>query len=160
MIHMLMHACTSQESSTEEDEKIKTFSLLEQNQNDNQLMIILQEACLNMLSNTLVALQFQGIEIGALLTDFKKDSDPIFAQIMKLLCTSKSPEVRKKIIKAIKAPYSIGALAFLGKRLKDQNPDVCVLVFKQMIANKTDITAFASKETRMLVITEGITSPH
>jgi hypothetical protein len=42
-------------------------------------MIILQEACLNMLSNTLVALQFQGIEIGALLTDFKKDSDPIFA---------------------------------------------------------------------------------
>ena len=80
--------------------------------------------------------------------------------MMKLLCTSKSTEVLKKIIKAIKAPYSIGALAFLGKRLKDQNPEVCVLVFKQMIANKTDITAFASKETRMLVITEGITSPH
>jgi hypothetical protein len=53
-----MHACTSQENSTEEDEKIKSFSLLEQNQNDNQLMIHLQEACLNMLSNPLVALQY------------------------------------------------------------------------------------------------------
>ena len=79
---------------------------------------------------------------------------------MKLLCTSRSPEVRKKIIKVIKAPYSAGALAFLGKRLRDSNHDVCLLVFKQLIANKTDITAFSSKEARMLVITEGITSPN
>lgn len=105
-------------------------------------------------------MQYQGIEIGALLSEFKKDNDPIFAQLMKQLCTSKSVEVRKRIIKAIKAPYSAGALAFLGKRLKDTNPDVCVLIFKQLRANNTEITAFDSKEARMLVITEGITSPH
>jgi hypothetical protein len=79
---------------------------------------------------------------------------------MKQLSTSKSVEIRKRIIKTVKAPYSAGALAFLGKRIKDANPDVSVLVFKQLLATNTEITAFSSKEARMLVITEGITSPH
>jgi len=105
-------------------------------------------------------LQQQGIELGTLLSDFKKDTDPIFAQLMKQLSTSKSAEVRKRIIRAIKAPYSAGALAFLGKRIKDANPEVSILVFKQLLATGTEITAFSSKEARMLVITEGITSPH
>jgi len=105
-------------------------------------------------------MKYQGIEIGAILSDFKKDKDPIFAGLMKQLCTSKSVEVRKRIIRAIKTPYSAGALALLGKRLKDSSPEVCVLIFKQLLASKTEITAFDSKQARMLVITEGITSPH
>ena len=113
-----------------------------------------------MISDSHILLQYQGIELGGLLSDFKKDSDPIFAQLMKQLSTSKSTEVRKRIIRVIKAPYSVGALAFLGKRIKDANPDVSVLVFRQLLANNTEITAFSSKEARMLVITEGITSPH
>ena len=52
---------------------------------------------------------------------------------MKQLSTSKSAEVRKRIIRAIKAPYSAGALAFLGKRIKDASPDVSILVFKQLL---------------------------
>jgi hypothetical protein len=68
--------------------------------------------------------------------------------------------VRRRIIRSIKTPYSAGALAFLGKRLKDTNPDICSLIFKQLIDSKTEITAFPSKEARMLVIAEGITSPH
>lgn len=101
-----------------------------------------------------------GIEMAALLSEFKKDSDPIFAQMTKLLCTSKSSEVRKRIIKAFKAPYSAGALAALGKRLKDANPEICVLIFRQLILNKTEITAFDSKEARTLFLAESITSPH
>ena len=54
-------------------------------------------------------------------------------ELMKQLSTSKSSEVRKKIIKSVRAPYSAGALAFLGKRLKDTNPAICALVFEQLI---------------------------
>ena len=134
--------------------------MLEDNQNDANLKSRLQDACLTLISSSQISLQYQGIEIGALLSEFRRDNDPIFALLMKQLCTSKSSEVRKKIIRSIKAPYSAGALAFLGKRLKDANPEICALVFKQLITSKTEITAFPSKEARMLVITEGITSPY
>lgn len=123
-------------------------------------MAKLQDTCILLISDSHALLQYQGIDLGTLLSDFKKDTDPIFAQLMKQLSTSKSAEVRKRIIRAIKAPYSAGALAFLGKRIKDASPDVSILVFKQLLSTGTEITAFSSKEARMLVITEGITSPH
>jgi len=49
---------------------------------------------------------------------------------MRLLVESRSTELRKKIIKGIKAPYSQTALAFLGKRLRDISPAVVTLIFE------------------------------
>lgn len=158
MINMLLHQCSEVKSQEESENKVRVFTLLEENQNDGVIKAKLQETCLLLIASSQVSLQYQGIEIGAILSEFKKDNDPIFALMMKQLCTSKNTEVRKKIIKAIRAPYSAGALAFLGKRLKDNNPAICELIFRQLIATKTEITAFPTKEARMLVITEGITS--
>jgi hypothetical protein len=43
----------------------------------------LQGACLLLISSNLLSLQYQGIEIGALLSEFKRDNDPVFALLMK-----------------------------------------------------------------------------
>ena len=77
--------------------------------------------------------QTTGIQIGSLLSDMK--SDAIFLAMMRLLNSSKSSEIRKRVIKAMRAPYSEAALAFIGKRLRDENDDVCCAIFKQLIDN-------------------------
>lgn len=56
--------------------------------------------------------------------------DNIFLAMMRLLNSSKSVEIRKRIIKGMKAPYSETALAFIGKRLRDENDDVCCTIYK------------------------------
>jgi hypothetical protein len=94
--------------------------------------------------------------MAALITDGK--SDPIFIQMMKLLVTTKSTEIRKRIIKSIPIPYSNEALAFLGKRLRDVNKDVVVLVFKQLTSNDVTLADFPTAEARMLLLTEGLTA--
>ena len=76
----------------------------------------------------------------------------------KLLVNSKSAEIRKRIIKAFKAPYSPAALALLGKRLRDINPELVVLIFEQLTLHGVLISDFPSAEARMLVLNEGFTS--
>jgi len=61
--------------------------------------------------------------------------DGIFLAMMRLLNSSKSAEIRKRVIKGMRAPYSEAALAFIGKRLRDENDDVCCAIFKQLIDN-------------------------
>lgn len=56
--------------------------------------------------------------------------DAIFLAMMRLLNVSKSCDIRKRLIKGMKAPYSEAALAFIGKRLRDENDDVCLVIFK------------------------------
>jgi hypothetical protein len=58
----------------------------------------------------------------------------------------------------MRAPYSETALAFLGKRLRDENDEVCCLIFRQLIENKTRIEQFSSEEARMFVVAEGLSS--
>ena len=57
-------------------------------------------------------------------------SDIVFIHLMKLLISSNSVEIRKRIIKGLKGPYSEVTLAFMGKRLRDEDPNVCKLIFK------------------------------
>lgn len=78
--------------------------------------------------------------------------------LLKLLSVSKSVEIRKKIIKNLRAPYPPQAMAFLGRRMRDTHPDVVTLIFKQLTINKTQIKDFNSAESRMLILTEGLTS--
>lgn len=75
----------------------------------------LVESVLKMLDkDSTVQMQNIGVKIGNGLSDFgrKKDSnneaklDAIFVRLMRLLVESKSAELRKKIIRGIKAPYS------------------------------------------------------
>ena len=61
--------------------------------------------------------------------------DAIFLSMMRLLNSSKSAEIRKRVIKGMRAPYSEAALAFIGKRLRDENDDVCCSIYKQLIEN-------------------------
>lgn len=56
-------------------------------------------------------------------------------------------------------PYSSASLAFLGKRLKDVNFGIVELIFKQLTTNGVTISQFPTPEARMLVLTEGFTSP-
>lgn len=101
-------------------------------------------------------IQTTGIQIGSLISDMKSDS--VFLAMMRLLNSSKSSEIRKRVIKAMKAPYSEAALAFIGKRLRDENDDVCCAIFKQLIDNQTRIENFSCDEAKMLVIAEGLQS--
>lgn len=84
--------------------------------------------------------------------------DAIFLGMMRLMNSSKSVEIRKRVIKGMKAPYSEAALAFIGKRLRDENDDVCCAIFKQLIDNQTRIENFSCDEAKMLVIAEGLQS--
>lgn len=77
---------------------------------------------------------------------------------MRLLVSSKNAEMRKRIIKSIKAPYSKESLLFMSKRIRDVNIDVVVTIFKQLTSSKTPLSAFESIEARMLILTEGLTS--
>lgn len=56
----------------------------------------------------------------------------------------------------MRAPYSEAALAFIGKRLRDENDDVCQSIFRQLIENSTRIEDFQGDEAKMLVIAEGL----
>ena len=100
--------------------------------------------------------QAHGIQIASLISDCK--SDPVFLQMMRLLVSSRSAEIRKRIIRGLKAPYSDEALAFLGKRLRDVNNDVVVLVFNQLAGDHVTLADFPTAEARMLLLTEGLTS--
>ena len=82
--------------------------------------------------------------------------DAIFLAMMRLLNSSKSAEIRKRVIRGMRAPYSEAALAFIGKRLRDENDDVCCAIFKQLIENQTRIENFSCDEAKMLVIAEGL----
>jgi|LauGreDrversion4_2_1035121.scaffolds.fasta_scaffold52009_1 hypothetical protein len=62
------------------------------------------------------------------MSDMKKDD--LFVCLIKLLNQSNSVEVRLRIIKSMPAPYTEMALAFMGTRLRDINPDVPILIFK------------------------------
>ena len=94
--------------------------------------------------------------MASLLSNYEDDN--IFRQMMKLLMSSKSAQIREKIIKSFRVPYSQPALAFLGKRLRDVNSNIVELIFKQLTANEVTISQFPSPEVRMLVLTEGFTS--
>lgn len=84
-------------------------------------------------------------------------SDPAFLHLLKLFTHGKgSAEIRKRIIKSIKAPISEPALAFMGKRLRDVNDDVVCLVFKQLLQCDVRLEDFANNESRMLVLAEGL----
>jgi hypothetical protein len=78
---------------------------------------------------------------------------------MELLMKTASTGIRKMIIRGIKAPYSKIALAFLGKRLRDMSPEVVTLIFDQLTKSKTELKDFPTPEARMLVLTQGLTSP-
>ena len=62
--------------------------------------------------------------------------------MMKLLIKSNSQQIREKIIKSFRVPYSQPALAFLGKRLRDVNASIVELIFKQLTVNKVTINEF------------------
>ena len=66
--------------------------------------------------------------MASLLSNYEDDN--IFRQMMKLLMSSKSAQIREKIIKSFRVPYSQPALAFLGKRLRDVNSNIVELIFK------------------------------
>lgn len=83
-------------------------------------------------------------------------TDHIFFAMMRLLNSSKSSEIRKRVIRNMRAPYSEAALAFIGKRLRDENDDVCQSIFRQLIENSTRIEDFQGDEAKMLVIAEGL----
>ena len=60
-------------------------------------------------------------------------SDPIFLHLIRLLSVAKSSgETRKRVIKAFHMPLSEAALAFIGKRLRDESEDVCITIFKHL----------------------------
>ena len=125
---------------------------------DKELKSRLQAATLQMLSpKSVCELQSFGVQIGSQLSDFKLDQ--VFVALMDLLMKSTSTGIRKMIIRGIKAPYSNVALAFLGKRLRDMSPDVVTLIFDQLTKSETELKDFPTPEARMLVLTEGLTSP-
>ena len=65
--------------------------------------------------------------MAGVMSDMK--SDVLFVHLMRLLNSSSSIDIRKRIIKSMNGPYSEVALAFMGKRLRDESPDVCTLIF-------------------------------
>ena len=82
-----------------------------------------------------------GIQAACPLSDMK--SDVLFLSMMKLLNAPKcSVEIRKRIIKGFRAPISEPGLAFLGKTLRDENDEVCALVFKQLTTNEVRLEHF------------------
>lgn len=86
-------------------------------------------------------------------------SDAIFLAMMRLFNLGKTtPELRKRIIKGIRAPISEPALVFLGKRLRDQNDDVCSLIYRHLTQNEVTLENFMNDEMRMLVLAEGLQS--
>ena len=84
--------------------------------------------------------------------------DSLFISMLRLLRSSRSAEIHKKIVRALKAPYSHEALAFLGRRLRDVNGEVIVLVFSQLASEGVTIEDFPSAEARLLVLKEGLSS--
>ena len=84
--------------------------------------------------------------------------DSLFISMLRLLGSSRSAEIRKRIVRALKAPYSHEALAFLGRRLRDVNGEVIVLVFSQLASEGVTIEDFPSAEARLLVLKEGLSS--
>lgn len=135
----------------------RTFSLLDDNRHDEGLKSVLEETTIQMLATkSSTSSQNYGISIASLISNYRDDR--IFKQITKLLVWSKSVETRKKIIRSMKLPYSAPTLAFLGKRLRDENPGVVELVFEQFIQNGVTICQFPTPEARMLVLTEGFTA--
>lgn len=80
-------------------------------------------------------------------------------QLMKAMTHSKTREVRKTAINAIKAPYSAISLMFLGKRLRDRDADIRRLVFQKLTNNNVTIEHFECPDSRMLIIKEGLTDP-
>ena len=76
--------------------------------------------------------------MASLLSNYEDDN--IFRQMMKLLMSSKSAQIREKIIKSFRVPYTKPALAFLGKRLRDVNSNIVELIFKQLTANEVTIS--------------------
>ncbi len=71
--------------------------------------------------------------MAGVMSDMK--SDVLFVHLMRLLNSSHSVDIRKRIIKSLKGPYSEVALAFMGKRLRDESAEVCTLIFNQLIAS-------------------------
>ena len=71
-----------------------------------------------------------GIKIAGLISNYEDDN--VFAELMKLLIISNQVDVRKKIIMSFSVPFSAPALAFLGKRLRDENPEIVKLIFDQL----------------------------
>ena len=90
------------------------------------------------------------------MSDFQADN--LFCCLLRLLTVSASVEIRKRVIKALKAPYSDEALALLCKRLRDVNKDVTILVFNQLASEGVTIEDFPSAELRMLVLKQGLAS--
>lgn len=85
------------------------------------------------------------------------NDDDLFLGMMKLFTVSKiSVDIRKRIVKGMRAPLSEPALIFLGKRLRDENDEVCCLIFKQFLATNTKLENFINEEARMLVLAEGL----
>ena len=56
-------------------------------------------------------------------------------------------------------PYSAPALAFLGKRMRDVSPGIVAMIFERLTQNGVTLSQFPTAEARMLVLTEGFTSP-
>ena len=70
---------------------------------------------------------------------------------------SKSREVRRAAINQVRAPFTPQSLIFLGKRLRDKDPEIRKITFQKLTKNKTTLEAFQSYETRMLIMKEGLT---
>ena len=162
-------ASSSKENSAMEDDtkpaegqaKVKPkfkFNLLSQSQQDRQLQQELVQTTLLMLhpQNSVTQMQGHGIRIAEFMSDFQTDN--LFISLLRLLGVSASVEIRKRIIKALKAPYSDEALAILGKRLRDVNKDVIILVFNQLTSEGVTIEDFKTAEARMLVLKQGLAS--
>jgi len=95
--------------------------------------------------------------MAALVSDFSGDS--IFKALMHLMANTKSADIRKRIIKSIKVPYSGMSLAFLGKRLRDKDTEVVHLLFTNLKQNGVTLKDFPDSDARMLLVTEGLTHP-
>lgn len=86
---------------------------------DNELIKSLERTVLNMLqSSNTNGIMTSGVTVASAISD--QASDSVFLAQMRLFNIAKTtPDLRKRIIRGLKAPISEPALAFLGKRLRD-----------------------------------------
>jgi hypothetical protein len=59
-------------------------------------------------------------------------NDELYIVLLQLLSKARSTDIRKRIIKTFKKPFSEETLACLAKRLRDISPEIAVLIYQQL----------------------------
>lgn len=95
-----------------------------------------------MLNNSRTLIQGYGLQICASICKFERRDDNLAIQYFKVMTHSKSKEVKRTAINALREPFTPLMLLFLAKRLRDKDQDIRRIAFMKLTKNKVTIDKF------------------